>query len=67
MPKQFEPLSEDQNHAIAVFSETYGANWKQELSNCWQRSGYPRVSDEVGATLQKLRNTHGPSWLFRKA
>lgn len=56
-------LADIQQQAIDAFIRKAGRNWKSELRNCWRLSRYPGIAQEHAATLQQLRNSHGPKWL----
>lgn len=51
-----EPLTPDELAAITAFAKEHGRTWKADLRDLWMRAAAP-------ATLHRLRNTHGPSWL----
>lgn len=50
------PLTPDELAAVVEFANTHGRTWKADLRDLWMRAAAP-------ATLHRLRNTHGPSWL----
>ena len=56
-------LSIDQLHAIELWAEKYGRNWKSALHEAWMTGDYDGF--ERSNYLQQVRNTFGPSWLVR--
>jgi hypothetical protein len=53
---QRAPLTADELEAIRAYAKKHGSTWKSKLSDDWMRA-------RAEATLHRLRNTHGPSWL----
>lgn len=49
-------LSAEQLSALRRYADRHGRAWKAALRADWMRASAP-------AALQRLRNTHGPSWL----
>ncbi|HET6417261.1 MAG TPA: hypothetical protein VFG22_13275 [Polyangiales bacterium] len=58
MPKKqtFPELTDEEAETVRAYAEANGAEWKARLRSAWMRSAEPGI-------LQRLRNTHGPSWL----
>jgi len=59
--RKYAELTEQQDEALQSYAEWCGEGWKVQLSYDWMNAGsnYPGEWCE----LQRLRNTHGPSWL----
>jgi len=55
--------SKEQLKALESFKSLHAENWKDELSQCWMKGNYPRMSSDDSAYLQQLRNQFGPKWL----
>lgn len=56
--------SPEQINALKVAVRVYGRRrWKKQLSDCWQKSQYPKALKPYQSELQTLRNEFGPSWL----
>ncbi len=53
-----------EHQAIVHFAARHGRRWKSELREAWMTGIYcdPAVDS---ATLQRIRNTYGPSWLIK--
>ncbi|WP_122523127.1 hypothetical protein [Pannonibacter phragmitetus] len=50
------PLTPEEHAAVTAYALSHGENWKDELWADW-------MNGRTEGTLQRLRNTHGPSWL----
>ena len=51
-------LTAEEFQAVLEYAEEHGRTWKSQLRDEWMRAA------TIGP-LQRLRNTHGPSWLMR--
>jgi len=56
-------LTIEQLHAVELWAEIHGRNWKSALREAWMSGDYSGF--ERSNVLQCLRNTLGPSWLVR--
>ncbi len=51
-------------NALNRFALQHQRGWREELSRCWLRAGYPSSTcDDDKALLQQLRNNGGPTIL----
>ncbi|ELT51192.1 hypothetical protein [Brucella intermedia] len=50
------PLTPEEHAAVTAYALAHGENWKDELLDDW-------MNGRTQGTLQRLRNTRGPSWL----
>lgn len=57
-------LTEAERIALRRWAATYGRSWRKDLWHAWQTGNYGCRQD-VAAELQTLRNTMGPSWLYK--
>lgn len=58
-------LTQQERGAIALFAKHHGRRWKEALRLCWINAAYRTAPiAEDAATLQSLRNSHGPAWLI---
>lgn len=55
----YHDLTEAQQKVILEFRRKHGRAWKDKLVTLWL-SSKPRAPE-----LQQIRNTFGPSWLFK--
>jgi hypothetical protein len=55
---QYVDLTADQWIVLRRFAGENGRRWKAALLTAWMNGG-------TSGELQRLRNTHGPSWLAR--
>jgi len=53
-------------NALRMAKEHYGKTWRDELAMVWSNGRYPYKLREVSGTLQRIRNTIGPSGLYSK-
>ena len=51
--------------ALLRFADDHGRTWNALLRGYWAHSHYPGVYESDIPHLQRIRNTKGPSWLFR--
>lgn len=56
-------LTDDQRHAIRIFSERNGQAWKEKLNVSWISGSYKGLDSNQSALLQQIRNQFGPEWL----
>lgn len=56
-------VSIEQLHALELWAEVHGRNWKSALRDAWMTGDYNGF--ERSNVLQCIRNTFGPSWLIR--
>lgn len=49
--------------ALQAWRDVMRNEWKERLSIAWMRGHYPMMTLDQSASLQRLRNVCGPSWL----
>ena len=59
----FSPTKEQVN-ALKACREAWGRYWKSRLSQSWMSGRYLEMID-FERELQQVRNSGGPSWLYR--
>ncbi|MGN7755556.1 hypothetical protein [Sinorhizobium sp. 22678] len=57
--ERLPPLTAEEEQALQAYAAKHGRRWKWVLNHVWM-GGAPY---DDGATLRRLRNSHGPSWL----
>ncbi|BCA57703.1 hypothetical protein [Sphingomonas sp. HMP6] len=57
------PLTAEQREAVAACHADEGPAWRRWLAKLWETAGPYGIDPEMGASLQGLRNSHGPTWL----
>ncbi|WP_454858761.1 hypothetical protein [Rhizobium binxianense] len=55
------PLTDEEVQVLQDYAGKHGRYWKTVLNRVWM--GEAPYDD--GATLRRLRNSHGPTWLDR--
>lgn len=62
---QLRPLDNDELQVLELVRALFPNCWKRKIRDAWMTGDYSDISsrDNVDATLQSLRNSHGPSWL----
>lgn len=60
--------TEEQLEALRSFKAKWGVQWKAELSSQWARGGEGGgyMSRPDGHLLHQLRNSFGPTWLYKQ-
>ena len=67
--RTYPDLTSEQIHVLRKYRDAVtlasdgSADWKRQLSADWMHAGSRFIDSDVWCTLQRLRNTHGPSWL----
>ena len=62
-PATFDPLTSAQLEAVKTWRESFGREWRMKLNEAWITGNYKGVNKDMAASLQAVRNTHGPDWL----
>lgn len=52
----YAPLTTEEWLAVSDYALRHGRTWKEKLRGAWLNASEPGL-------LQKLRNSHGPTWL----
>ena len=60
-------MTDEERTLIETVKKTLGRTWKSKLSVMWQTGCYHTVPADIIPLLQRLRNTRGPTWLYRNA
>lgn len=59
-------LTAEEFAAVDYVRDLFPKRWKVMIHQAWQTGDYSPITSRNGliATLQQLRNTKGPGWLF---
>lgn len=52
-----KPIDDDTLRDLLDFAQKHGRRWRKELQHLWERG-------KISGRLYRLRNTHGPHWLW---
>ena len=64
---RFDDMTDEERTLIEACKVAFGRTWKSKLSIMWSTGDYHTVAANLIPGLQRLRNTRGVEWLYRKA